>query len=149
MKIYGYFDDRYEPPAPFIEIILTSKSLGIKRIVDFHIDTGASVSMLLDKDIQSLNIDTTKLKVSRTCISGIGGAIDTYLVDDAEFAFKTENGKLHSEKLKLYVGRHDLSKFTEVDRLKIMGIPSLLGRDILYRFRFVCDKRRKQLYLED
>jgi len=29
-----------------------------------------------------------------------------------------------------------------------MFVPSLLGRDVIHRFRFVCDKGREEVYLE-
>ncbi len=51
MRIPGYFNIRFQPPAPFIRITTESKSQGIKRPLHFHIDTGASVTVLLDRDI--------------------------------------------------------------------------------------------------
>jgi len=50
MKIQGYFDDNYEPPAPFVRAVVISRSLGIEQAVDLHIDIGAATSILLDKE---------------------------------------------------------------------------------------------------
>jgi len=57
MKIQGYFDDKFEPPAPFIRAVVISRSLGVEQAVDLHIDTGAATSILLDKDARRLGID--------------------------------------------------------------------------------------------
>jgi len=34
MKVKGYFDDKYEPSAPFIRAVVVSRSLGIEQAVD-------------------------------------------------------------------------------------------------------------------
>jgi len=34
MKVKGYFDDKYEPSAPFIRAVVISRSLGIEQAVD-------------------------------------------------------------------------------------------------------------------
>ncbi|MBC7090776.1 MAG: hypothetical protein H5T50_02535 [Nitrososphaeria archaeon] len=52
------------------------------------------------------------------------------------------------EKLPLLVGVHDLPRLSSEERTLIMRLPSLMGRDVIYRFRLVCDKSRDEIYLE-
>jgi len=42
MRIRGFLNKGYEPPAPFIKVLLISKNLHIRKFLDLHIDTGAS-----------------------------------------------------------------------------------------------------------
>jgi len=63
MRILCYFDNRFEPPAPFVRAPLESKTLKIMKPIHFHIDTGASATTLLDKDTYYLGINTRKLKL--------------------------------------------------------------------------------------
>lgn len=41
MRVDGYLDERYKPSAPFVRAALFSKGLGLKHVVNFHVDTGA------------------------------------------------------------------------------------------------------------
>jgi len=45
MRIEGFLDRKFDPPAPFVKAILDSKSLHLSKLVDLHIDTGASASI--------------------------------------------------------------------------------------------------------
>jgi len=148
MKIPGYFNKRFQPPAPFIRITVESESQRIKRPLHFHIDTGASVTVLLDKDASYLGINVGKLKRAERDIGGLGGFIKTYVIEDAALFFRAESGEVVEEKLCLLVGTHDLSKLSSEEKALIMRMPSLLGRDIIYRYRLVCDKNHNEIYLE-
>jgi len=148
MKILCYFDSRFEPPAPFVRTTIELKSLNIRELLHFHIDTGASITVLLDRDINYLGIDVRKLKRSERDIGGLGGLINTYVIEDAMLFFRAEDGEVIQEKLRLSVGVHDLLKLSPEEKLLIMRMPSLLGRDIIYRYRLVCDKNRNEVYLE-
>jgi len=59
MRIDGYFDERYEPPAPFIRTTLISRTLKLEHAIEFNVDTGAAATILLDKDVKRLKIDIT------------------------------------------------------------------------------------------
>jgi hypothetical protein len=148
MKILGYFNKRFQPPAPFIRITVESESQKIKQPIHFHIDTGASVTVLLDKDTSYLGIDVEKLKKAERNIGGLGGLINTYVIEDAALFLRAEDTEIIQEKLRLFVGVHDLSKLSPEEKLLIMRMPSLLGRDIIYRYRLVCDRNRNEIYLE-
>jgi hypothetical protein len=77
------------------------KSLNIRGSIHFHIDTGASMTILLDKDINYLGIDVRSLKRAERDIGGIGGLISTYVVEDATLFLRTEDGEIIEEKLQL------------------------------------------------
>ena len=148
MRIHGYFDSHFEPAAPFLRVVLRSKSLGLDYPLDVRVDTGSSVTIVFDKDLELLDIDVGKLRKAERNVGGVGGIVDTYVIDDAELLFRTEDRKLRVEKLRLFVGKHDLAELSESEREMIMFVPSLLGRDIIQRFRLVCDKDREEVYLE-
>ena len=148
MMIKGFLDRKFEPPAPFIKAVVVSQSLNVSRLVDFHIDTGASASIILDKDLRYLRLDVAGLKSAERDVGGIGGLIKTYVIEDAALMFRTADGSVVEERLKLLVGSHDLRKLDAESRRLMMVIPSLLGRDILGRFRLVYDERSDQVYLE-
>jgi len=62
MRIRGFLNRGYEPPAPFIKVLLISKNLHIRKFLDLHIDTGASSTIILDKDARYLGLDIKSLK---------------------------------------------------------------------------------------
>ncbi|MCC5997572.1 MAG: aspartyl protease family protein [Thermofilum sp.] len=148
MRIPCYFDPRFEPPAPFVRVTVDLKSLNIRGTIYFLIDTGASTTVLLDKDVNFLGIDVRRLKRAERDIGGIGGLISTYVVEDASLFFRAEDGGVVEEKLQLLVGRHDLSGLSYIERALIMRLPSLLGRDVIYRFKLVCDRYHNEVFLE-
>ena len=148
MRIRGFLNRGYEPPAPFIKVLLISKKLHIRKFLDLHIDTGASSTIILDKDAKYLGLDIKSLKRAKKNIGGIGGLIDTYLIEDAILIFKTEEGIPHEEKLTLLVGIHKLDKLTEEERILITRLPSLLGRNILRKFRLIYDERLNEVFME-
>ena len=148
MRIVGFFDERFEPPAPFIRAVLESESLGLSYPIKLHIDTGASVTILFDRDVELLGIDIGKLRRAERNVGGIGGMVDTYVIEDATLLFRTEDRQICKEKPRLFVGKHDLAKLSSSEREIIKLMPSLLGRDVNHRFRLVCDKSRDEVYLE-
>jgi hypothetical protein len=62
--------------------------------------------------------------------------------------FKTEEGMPHEERQTLLVGIHRLDKLTEGERKIIMKLPSLLGRDLLRKFRLTYDERLNKVSME-
>jgi len=148
MRIPCYFDTRFEPPAPFVRATVDLKSLNIRGSIHFHVDTGASMTVLLDRDVNYLGIDVGCLKRADKDIGGVGVLINTYVVEDAALFLRTEDGGIIEEKLRLFSGIHNLSRLPDKERALIMRLPSLLGRDVIYRFKLVCDKNRDEVYLE-
>lgn len=148
MRIKGFLERKFDPPAPFVRAILTSRSLNLSKLVDLHVDTGASTSIILGKDVRYLKLDTAKLNKAERNVGGIGGVIDTYVIEDAKLLFRTESGSLHEEKLRMLVGRHDSLRLDEESRNMVLIMPSLLGRDVLRRYRLIYDERSNEVYLE-
>jgi hypothetical protein len=148
MRIDGYLDERYEPPAPFLRATVLSKGLELRHVVNFHVDTGAAVTTLLDKDVKRLKIDLEKMKRAERGLFGIGGSLTTYVIEDSALLFQAGNGKVVEERLRIYAGVHDVERLSKVERKLILELPSLLGRDLIYRFKLVLDKAKNQLCLE-
>ncbi|MCJ7505491.1 hypothetical protein MUP05_03340, partial [Candidatus Bathyarchaeota archaeon] len=75
-------------------------------------------------------------------------SVNTYVIEDAALFIRAEHGEVIEEKLRLFIGAHDLSTLSAEEKVLIMRMPSLLGRDIIYRFRLVCDRNLGEVYLE-
>lgn len=91
--------------------------------ISFLVDTGAKTSFLMPMDARALGVDYDRLTLSSESTTGIGGEARYYqeqaLVTffDSEYAYVYELGL-------------ELAEPTEHN----VGIPSLLGRDILSRW---------------
>lgn len=108
------------------------------------IDTGATRTTILDKDAITLGIRHLKLPKLGQPLLGIGGLVETYVVRDAALYFRTEEGVGHKEDLtELLAVKHK-----RVDE-NIIRIPSVLGRDILNRYRLVSDKEHGLVVITD
>jgi hypothetical protein len=96
----------------------------------FLVDTGATVTTILDGDAERLNIDFSKLKLAETKALGVGGFRDTYEMHDTIIALEEEGtGELIYERLE----KIDILK-PEKESVKLPF--SLLGTDFLKRFEF-------------
>ncbi len=148
MRIPGYLDERFTPPAPSIYSQIETKVIAGKQSLAFLIDTGASATTILDPDSERLGIDWNNLAKARRPLGGIGGTVETRLIDDGRLFFKTGSGETVVEKLTIHVARHDQAHLDRPGKELVMQLPCLLGRDILQRYRVVYDGPRKQVYLE-
>ncbi len=50
--------------------------------------------------------------------------------------------------LPVLVGRHLIEKMSREGSIKILRIPSLLGRDLINKFRLIFDKEKEELILK-
>ncbi|MBO3755320.1 MAG: hypothetical protein FGF53_10685 [Candidatus Brockarchaeota archaeon] len=139
---------KFDPPAPFVKAILVSEELKVSKLVDFHIDTGASASIILDKDLRYLKLDVATLRKAERNVGGIGGVIDTRVIEDANLMFRIDDGSLYKERLKMLVGRHNLMSLDAESRRLVLVMPSLLGRDILRRYKLIYNERSDEVFLE-
>ena len=137
--IRGFFRDN----AGFINAYLISRLINLSEAVEFLVDTGASRTTLLDKDAIHLGIEYSKLKRFKESLSGIGGSVETYIIEDAWLFF---NG--YKLSLPVLVVRHPLEEMSWEERIKVLRIPSVLGRDVIAGFRLIFDKARGGLFLE-
>jgi len=73
---------------------------------------------------------------------GIGGTVDTYILENAKLLFHTTGKKTHTENLEcLCILRH-----VQLNE-RILRIPSILGRDILNKHALIYDKRQEKAYI--
>lgn len=122
---------------------LISEEVGIDATIEFLVDTGASRTTLLDKDAIYLGMDYNKLSKAEQDMSGIGGSVEAYVIEDSILLFG-EN----SIKIPVFVLRHPLERMDKEERIKILRFPSILGRDVINRFRLVFDKEMDEISLE-
>lgn len=126
--------------AGFMNIHLISELMDIDETVEFMVDTGASRTTLLDKDAIYLDLDYDKLPKYKENLSGIGGSINTYIIEDASIII----GSTQMD-IPVMVGRHPVEKMTQEELIRTLRIPSLLGRDIINRFRLIFDSEKEEL----
>jgi len=140
IRIRGFFRN----DAGYINGHLVSKEQNIDETVEFLVDTGASRTTLLDKDAIFLGINYNKLRKSEQDMSGIGGSVDTYVIDDSVLLLGDK-----SIVMPVFVLRHPLEIMDKEEKIKILRFPSLLGRDVLHKFKLIFDKERDELSLEN
>jgi hypothetical protein len=116
-----------------ITAFLLSQKHNIQSPISFYVDTGASQTLICDKDAKRIGIDYNKLPRSPVPVSGIGGDVSAYDLDNCMLVFKFGT-RLQIENVdSILILRHESD--SEKERAKIMVLPSLLGLDILKRYR--------------
>ncbi len=147
MRIPGFLEARFSPPAPSVAAEIESPALQRRPLV-FLMDTGASVTVLLDRDVERLGIDWDGLVKAKRQLGGIGGFVETRIMKDARVFFRTSSGGIVKERVAVYAARHSLKALDERTRRSVMLMPSLLGRDILEKYRVVYDRPGNRVYLQ-
>ena len=148
MRLPGYLDESFTPPAPSIYCQIESRTIMGTQNLSFLIDTGASATTILDPDLERLGIDWNSLAKAPRPLGGIGGTVETRLISDGRLLFKTGSGETVTEKLTIYAAKHDQARLDRPSKQLVMQLPCLLGRDILQRYKVVYDKPRERVYLE-
>jgi len=137
MRIVG----GWSADVPFLVAFLTYERLNIKKRIVFLIDSGASKTTILDGDAIRLGIDYSRLQRHKEGTTGIGGTVDTYIIPDVKLFFKSSEGSIHEEKLKeIFVLKHNLERMKKEETERIKMLPSVLGRDVINRFKLVLCK---------
>ena len=121
---------------PYIEGHVLLPRLGKKGNVSFIFDTGADTSLLMPLDGQRMGIDYGRFQNEETSL-GIGGTSENY-VESAYLAFVGDKA-LYGYEIELRVCKPSQD---------LMTIPSLLGRDIIDRWRVTYDKSAWELLAE-
>ena len=130
MRFTGYFDDG----RPFLRILAFYPAISIYGNVEFLVDTGSDGTVLNSTDATRLGINIKKLKYAGKA-RGVGSATRLNIGAQGGLMLVSDNNK----DFKL----EQLPK-SEV----VVGIDySLLGRDILLRFKLHLEK--ESVYLED
>ena len=130
--------------AGFINAHLISEAMNIDETIEFLVDTGASRTTLLDKDAIYLGIAYDKLRRCEQDLSGIGGCVDTYVIDDALLLFGE-----HRMEIPVFVIRHPLDTINKEEGIRILRFPSILGRDVINKFRLIFDWERDEILLKE
>ena len=126
MTLSGRFEGVTGEPRIDAEVALPS--LGTARSIPFLLDTGADTTFLMAEDAIRMGVDFGKLALSPSLGSGVGGYIRIYHADASITFADREN---------LYVYRAELAIAEPGEHNR--GLPSLLGRDILNRWRLRYD----------
>lgn len=147
MIIKGFPDKSFSPPAPAIRAIISIRKLNVEGYIKLLIDTGASSTAILDKDRALLGIELEKIERAPVKIGGIGGLVDTYLARNAELIFRIQNGE-YTEALDVLVLKHDLDMMPNEIAERILAMPSLLGRDVMRKFKLTYSERENRAILE-
>jgi predicted aspartyl protease len=131
--ILGTFKDG----APFMvgHIVPLGLEAPVSGNVEFLVDTGAHRTCLHPRDAIALGMDLTKLEYAEPSW-GIGGTA-YYSPLDAHVIFF--HGDLQVEKVEVLVAQPTNEN---------MGLPSLLGRDIINRWTMVYAPRSNKLQFE-
>lgn len=140
MKIAGYINYGYRPPAPFVTASILLKELNLKARLPLLVDTDASNTIIMWRDVERLGIDTFKLKPQRE-FSGIGGLIQAKPILST-LTFKSENGQIIKEETEAHV----VTSTCPHARLKLL--PSILGRDIINRYTLKYKFDTREISLE-
>ena len=133
--IQGRFGDTSK--SPYVEGRLRIPGLRIESNVSFLVDTGAESTVLLPEDVVRMKLDYSALSESGVQVSGIGGSSPTY-VESAIIMFTEPGVAVYSYEVKLLI----------VELKNHKGLPSLLGRDILSRWRMNYSPIDNQLEFE-
>lgn len=136
---------RFIGDAPHFAVYL--RSAGFEGMVWMLADTGASRTILLDRDVRTLRIPPTAFEPSTLPIVGIGGSVRSFSIPAVDVTWASDEGDL-TERLELWVAQHDLDQLPPTEASRILRLPSVLGRDLLNRFRFTCDYRSGNVTLE-
>lgn len=127
---------RFIGDAPYFTIHL--RSAYFQGLVRLLADTGASRTTLLDRDVKLLGIQAEFLEPALLPIVGIGGSVRSFLARDIELTSASDEGDI-VQRQDLWVVQHDLSQLPPEEVSRILRLPSVLGRDLINRFRFLCD----------
>lgn len=113
----------------------------------FLVDTGAARTTLLDGDLGLLGSHLGGLELLPNPIVGFGGPVSSFLLRQAELIFRATDGDYllpHN----LCAVQHEISRFPQPIASRILKLPSVLGRDIIDRFRFVYERATGTVLLE-
>jgi hypothetical protein len=135
-QLFGRFGNT--TGRPYIEGRLVFPGLGnLTANVSFLVDTGADVTTLMPADGVVVGVDYSQLTTKRE-IGGMGGISVNYM-EPALAVFSEEAVALHCYVVQVCM---------VPPRPEMMQVPSLLGRDILDRWRMVYSPTEGELAFE-
>ncbi len=123
---------------PYVSGRVYIPRLGLAGNVSFIFDTGADSSVLMPAEAVTLGVDYALLSNPFDSF-GIGGSAPTY-VEHARLAFADAKGDR--------VYGYDIPLLIHHPTTHALRVPSLLGRDIIDRWRVTYDKSVSELAAE-
>ena len=136
---------RFIGDAPYFAAHLQSEHF--QGFIWLLADTGASRTTLLDRDVKLLGIPAEALEPVLLPIVGIGGSVRSFLLRDVKITFASDEVTVTLQQ-DLWIVQHDLEQLPPEEASRILRLPSVMGRDIINRFHFVCDYPTGDVYLE-
>ena len=130
--ITGRFGDT--SGRPFIEGRLYLPRLKLSGDVSFLLDTGADASILMPADSKRLGVPFDQLKGDKEC-GGLGGIVHCF----AERALLV----ISDPKIALYVYELDMDIMHDDPQME--DVPSIVGRDVIDRWRITYDPSHSKL----
>lgn len=135
--IIGYITEKGEP---YISALLVSRKLNIRSPIRLLVNTGATATTITYADAARLGIDYSKLRKAKVKAAGVGRVADVFIVDDAFLIFPVKEGGFYTTKVELHVLKGRVPK-------EALALPSVLGRDVMNRFKLTVDFVRKRVDL--
>ncbi len=142
MRIYGHFKTTIT--AAYLDATVVLPELGLRSGVGFLIDTGAARTVIMEKDAEKLNIDYNLLSKSTIGLIGIGGTIETYEAKNASLHFVVKSGGEHT----IHMERLRIARIYRTGPIT-PSVPSMIGRDILNKYRLEYDYRNDSVFITD
>ena len=130
--ITGRFGDT--SGRPFIEARLYLPRLNLSGDVSFLLDTGADASILMPADAKRLGLPFNQLEGDNEC-GGLGGTVHCF-VERALLVFSDPKKALYAYELDIDI-MHDDPQMEDV--------PSIVGRDVIDRWRITYDPSHSKL----
>lgn len=127
---------RFIGDAPYLAVHL--RAAHFHGLIWLLVDTGASRTTLLDRDVKLLRIPPESLNPALLPIVGIGGSVRSFFIQDAEITLASDMGDFVLRQ-DLSVVQHDLIQLPPEEVSRILRLPSVLGRDLINRFVLTCD----------
>jgi hypothetical protein len=127
---------RFIGGVPYFAVhLLTTHFHGLVWLVA---DTGASRTVLLDRDFRRLGIPKSALSPAPGAIVGVGGSVLSCLLVGIEITLAGDTGDVVLVQ-DIWVAQHDLQRLAPEEARRILRLPSVMGRDMINQFRFTCD----------
>jgi hypothetical protein len=131
IRLGGHVD--YDDFQPYIEAFISSPILKRRTYpINFLIDTGSTITTLLDADVKRLGIDISKLDKSKFPALGIGGLATTYVLPEVTLIFNRGGNRFHFENL-------DYVEVIVHNDERLLLPFSILGADVISRFHLDFD----------
>jgi len=113
--------------------------------IPFMIDTGHSHTSLSLKDLHEAGLDIKNLRKEDGDAYTATDAVDLYSLKDAELVFvSTKGDQIEVNFDKIFVTKSKNPKSEHVS----YNAPSLLGRNAIYKFSLLVDKKKQKINLD-